>query len=291
MRLYRTLGILAALLWAALPLVSQQRHTFRYDGRDRTYWLYVPERPPQGMPLVLVLHGYGGRAEGYRPEMMDLAREEGFAVCYPQGRENSVGKTGWNVGYPSQQDLPDDDCALVTALARHLQDEWGFSRRNTFLTGMSNGGEMCYLLAYSADTTFSALASVAGLTMKWLYDSARPPRPIPFLEIHGTADKTSLWEGDPQGLHGWGGYTSVPSAVAAMVTADGCAAYERTELPLFSPDAHPVILHRYSGGLPARGGGPPCEVLLYEVSGGKHSWALHDLDTCREIWNFFKRYL
>lgn len=280
------------LLSAAAAAQAQCRQEFfRYDGRERCCYLYVPEDAPAGMPLVVVLHGYGGKAEGYRPEMLEVAREEGFAVCYPQGRENSVGKTGWNVGYPSQADLPDDDLALVTDLARLLQQRYGFSPENTFLTGMSNGGEMCYLAAWSGDTTFTALASVAGLTMKWLYEGPLPERPIPFMEIHGTADKTSRWEGDPEGQYGWGAYLSVPSAVDALVTLDRCPAYQRTELPLKTPESRQVVLHRYSGGRPVWDGGPSCEVRLYEVEGGKHSWAMKDLDTCREIWNFFRLYL
>ena len=264
------------------PPVTEQ-HTFTFDGREREYYLYLP---PGGkdVPLILVLHGYGGKAAGYRPEMLFPAREEGFAVCYPQGRANSIGKTGWNVGYPSQQDLKDDDVALVTYLAGLLQDKFGLSRENTFLTGMSNGGEMCYLLAYSANTTFSALASVAGLTMKWLYDGPRGLRPIPFMEIHGTADKTSHWEGDPEGRYGWGGYMSIPAAMEAITTLNGCTREETEVLPLQHEGAHRVILHRYSGE-------NATETLLYEVEGGKHSWALDDLDTCREIWQFFKRHI
>ena len=260
-----------------------ERHTFTFDGREREYYLYLP---PGGkdVPLILVLHGYGGKAAGYRPEMLFPAREEGFAVCYPQGRANSIGKTGWNVGYPSQQDLKDDDVALVTYLAGLLQDKFGLSRENTFLTGMSNGGEMCYLFAYSADTTFSALASVAGLTMKWLYDGPRGSRPIPFMEIHGTADKTSHWEGDPEGRYGWGGYMSIPAAMEAITTLNGCTREGTEVLPLQHEGAHRVILHRYSGE-------NATETLLYEVEGGKHSWALDDLDTCREIWQFFKRHI
>ena len=260
------------------------RYTFTYDGREREYYLYVPPGGRKGYPLVMVLHGYGGKADGYRPEMMFLAREEGFAVCYPQGRANSVGKTGWNVGYPSQKDLKDDDVALVTTLAAQLQEQFDLSRENTFLTGMSNGGEMCYLLAYSSDKTFSALASVAGLTMKWLYDGPKGKRPIPFMEIHGTADKTSRWEGDPSGQYGWGGYMSVPAAVEAIVKQNGCTREETETLPLRSADAHKVILHKYSG----KAG---MEVRLYEVEGGKHTWAMDDMDTCREIWDFFKQYL
>ena len=290
----RIFSLLLGLALLSIPLAAQPKcvqEFFHYGGRERSYQLYIPENAPAGIPLVMVLHGYGGKAEGYRPEMMEVAREEGFAVCYPQGRENSVGKTGWNVGYPTQADLKDDDRALVTYLAKLLQRKYGFSKENTFLAGMSNGGEMCYLLAWSGDRTFTALASVAGLTMKWIYDGRMPRRPVPFLEIHGTADKTSRWEGDPAGQYGWGAYLSVPSAVDAVVTLDRCPAYERTELPLKGPDARQVILHRYSGGLPAWKGGPSCEVRLYEVVDGKHSWAMNDLDTCREIWNFFSQYL
>ncbi|MCR5003051.1 MAG: esterase [Bacteroidales bacterium] len=262
-----------------------ERHTFTYDGLEREFWLYVPDSPTKDMPLVFVLHGYGGKAEGYRREMTEVAKEEGFAVCYPQGRKNSVGKTGWNVGYPTQQDLKDDDVALVTYLAHNLQQEYGFSTKNTFLSGMSNGGEMCYILAWSADTTFSALASVAGLTMRWLYDGPKGTRPIPFMEIHGTGDKTSHWDGDPDGKCGWGAYVSVPSAVSAIVAQNKCAGYEKTELPLLNPDSRKITLHRYFAGE------NNYEVRLYEVENGPHSWAMKDMDTCREIWNFFKLYL
>ena len=52
-----------------------------------------------------------------------------------------------------------------------------------------------------------------------------------------------------------------------------------------------VVLHRYCGGEPAWKGGPEIEVRLYEVVGGKHSWAEADMDTCDEIWRFFSKYL
>ena len=282
----RLILVLAAwMLVLCIPGAAQPKcvqEFFRYDGRERSYQLYIPENAPAGMPLVMVLHGYGGKADGYRPEMLEVAREEGFAVCYPQGRKNSVGKTGWNVGYPAQADLKDDDRALMKYLAKLLQRKYGFSKENTFLTGMSNGGEMCYLLAWSGDTTFAALASVAGLTMKWLYDGPKGKRPIPFMEIHGTADKTSLWAGDPAGVHGWGGYMGVQTAIDALVRQNGCGPAVDKDLPLRSADAHRVILHTYPGD---------SEVRLYEVEGGKHSWAMNDLDTCREIWDFFKQYL
>ena len=67
-----------------------------------------------------------------------------------------------------------------------------------------------------------------------------------------------------------------------------CTYEETTELPLVR---NKVILHTYKGGEPAWKGGPATEVRLYEVVGGKHTWALNDMDTCREIWKFFSIYL
>ena len=57
------------------------RYTMKYKGEVRTYWLYVPEGAGPATPLVLVLHGYGGNAEGYCPSMLEVAEREGFAVC------------------------------------------------------------------------------------------------------------------------------------------------------------------------------------------------------------------
>ena len=56
-----------------------------FEGQYRTHYLYMPSRLREGRPLVIMLHGYGGKADGYRPEMLEVARREGFALCIPQG--------------------------------------------------------------------------------------------------------------------------------------------------------------------------------------------------------------
>lgn len=282
-----TLFVIASSVW----MVSAQetvKHIYRHQGMDRTYWLYLPENLPADAPLVLLLHGYKASAEGYRPEMIEVAKENGFALCYPQGALDGRGKTCWNVGYPFQEGLKTDDVDFLCSLARHLQKEHGLSRKNTFLTGMSNGGEMCYLMAYLKPDVFAAFAPIAGLSMEWSYRKYEAKQPVPLMEVHGTSDKTSLWEGDPHNEGGWGAYLAVPQAVAYWAAKARCTYEEATELPLVR---NKVILHTYKGGEPAWKGGPAIEVRLYEVIGGKHTWALNDMDTCREIWEFFKVYL
>lgn len=265
-----------------------QRFTLRHDGMEREYWLYLPSDIKPDAPLVILLHGYKAKAEGYRPEMMAVAEENGFALCYPQGALDGKGKTCWNIGYPFQKDLKTDDVDFLCTLARHLQKKHDLSRENTFLTGMSNGGEMCYLMAYLRPEVFAAYAPIAGLSMEWSYKKFNARKAVPLMEVHGTADKTSRWEGDPANEGGWGEYLAVPQAVAYWAAQAKCTHEETVEMPLVR---NKVIMHRYMGGEPAWEGGPATEVRLYEVIGGKHTWALNDMDTCREIWKFFSIYL
>ena len=239
-----------------------------------------------GMPLVVVLHGYGGKALGDGLRFIELADLHGFAVCWPQGAEDGTGHSCWNVGYPFQAGYRIDDTAYLRRLVRHLQKNFGVSRRNVFLTGMSNGGEMCYKMAAEHPETFSAIASIAGLTLTSMSTDYR--RPVPFMEVHGTDDKTSAWDGDPQNKGGWGAYLSVPSAVSHIVSANRCVALSTTEIPA---EHKRVILHHFTEGIPSRKGGPSSEVLLYEVRGGDHSWSERYIPTCDLIWEFFSRYV
>ena len=284
-RIFTALCLLVALQFSAL---AQEKYQFRHQGLDREYWMYIPENLPEQAPLVFVLHGYGGKAEGYCPQMIETARKHGFAVCYPQGEKAPKGKTGWNVKYPKQEGMKTDDIDFIYDLARHVQKKFSLSRKNTFFSGMSNGGEMCYIMAMQHPEAFSAYASVAGLTMEWAYRSMSPKMAVPLMEIHGTADKTSLWEGDPDNNCGWGEYISVPLAVGVWAAEAKCTHTETVELPVIN---NKVLMHRHLGGSPAWEGGPEIEVRLYEVVGGKHSWAHKDMDTCEEIWKFFSKYL
>ena len=239
-----------------------------------------------GMPLVVVLHGYGGKALGDGLRFIELADLHGFAVCWPQGAEDGTGHNCWNVGYPFQSDYRIDDTAYLRRLVRHLQKNFGVSRRNVFLTGMSNGGEMCYKMAAEHPETFSAIASIAGLTLTSMSTDYR--RPVPFMEVHGTDDSVSAWCGDPENRGGWGAYLSVPAALSHIISANRCVGETISEIP---SEHKKVILHRFTGGLPAFKNGSPADVLLYEVLGGDHSWSDRYIPTCDLVWEFFSRYV
>lgn len=280
----KKLSILLLALLATLALQAQTvRHTMMDAGQEREYYLFVPDSLSPQRPLLFLLHGYGGKADGYFPAMQQTARKYGFVLCYPQGlKDPGKGKPGWNVGYPSQQGWKQDDVAFILRLKKKLVKEYHLNARNCFFSGMSNGGEMCYVMAYQQPQAFAAICSFAGLTMEWLYRT-QPRGIVPFMEIHGTADRTSAWEGDPENNGGWGKYVAVPMAVGRLISEADCTHEVAEELPLYKPESNRVIRHRYLGG--------KVEIRLYEVIGGKHSIGDKDLDVCEEMWQFFAGYL
>lgn len=265
--------------------IGDTLYTFKAGGLDRAYYFHKPAGLANDAPFVFVLHGYGGNARFREHAILDsLAEREGFAVCYPQGVKDGRGKTCWNVGYPFQKDMAVNDVDFLCKLALHLQKKYQLSKVNTFCTGLSNGGEMCYLLAYERPEIFSAVAPIAGLTLVWMNKKLKCRKPISLFEVHGTEDRTSEWFGDPANKGGWGAYMSVPLAVNYWVAQNHCT-HEVTDTLLVKhpKNDHYVVTHKYMGGDNGN------EVWLYEIVNGKHGWALQDLNTFEEVWHFFKR--
>ena len=267
-----------------------ERYTMKNQGLEREYYLYRPEGLKAGAPLVIVLHGYGGSALKGKKAMMDIADRNGFAVCYPQGIKDPKGKPGWNVRYPSQEGMKTDDVKFLIALSKELQKKFDLSPKNTFLTGMSNGGDIIYLIAMRAPKAFKAMASIAGLQFNWMETEYSYKHPLPFMEVHGTQDRTSEWLGDPGNKGGWGAYIPVPAAVSRIIAVNGCTEEYVTELPR-REGRNQVTLYQFKAGKPAVKGGRPTEVWLYKVEGGDHSWSDKDMDTCSEIWRFFSQWI
>ena len=283
----RRVVMVVVACWCALTCLAGRyvEDSVKVDGHMRHLVMYLPNGLPDDAPVVFVLHGYGAGIWRENP-MVSAADRHNFAVCIPEGLRDPQGERSWNVGYPFQAGWQVDDVNALCRMARHVQRRYHLSRENTFLTGMSNGGEMCYLMAYSKQTTFKAVAPIAGLTMAWIYERMEAPHPIPLMEIHGTEDRVSEWTGDMANAGGWGAYLPVPVAIGYWVARNRCTTeqVERVE-SIQGAEGHPIIKHRYSGSTTG------CDVWLYEVVGGVHSWHTGDIDTGEEVWQFFARYL
>ena len=257
-------------------------------GVVREYIYYHPESAPDQCPLVFVCHGYTGSAQGIMDysDFNALADEFGFAVCYPQGSQDSFGNSFFNVGYDFQNGETVDDVAFIQNLKSHLQSNYSLSESDVFCTGLSNGGDFCYLLACQASSDFKAVAPVAGMMLQEIMDDCNPENEVSIFEIHGTADNITYFQGDPNNIDNWGAYPSIPNTIEFWTALFGLDILVNENLPNLAPnDGSTVASDMYSQAESCS------EVWLYTVEGGGHDWpgafGNMDISASREIWMFF----
>lgn len=285
---FKTILVAIAALFMSAGLVKAESAaetiSFAYGDTTRTYTMYLPDTLARNAPLIVYTHGYGSKTR-WRADLNEAASRHGFAVCYPDGSPDSRGKDGWMVGYPSQYSMNVNEVEFFKALLDEVCRKYDLSRDNVFMAGMSNGGDLSYQLAFTAPGLFRAYASVAGLLFEWVYLGFKLPEPVPFMEIHGNADKTSMWTGDHDNKGGWGRYIPVPLAASAMAVANRCTTMSTDTLASLRGNSA-VVRHTVYSGSPAG-----YDVELYEIEGGKHSWGHKDVTTSELICRFFKRYV
>jgi polyhydroxybutyrate depolymerase len=276
------------LLLFLIVNANSQVHYITINGQTREYYLYLPDSLSSDTPLVFALHGYSGSAVSMRnyTGFNQIAENNGFVVCYPQGLTDQWGNSFWNVGYDFHQNETVDDVEFLTVLAQYLQNEYNLNAQNTFCTGMSNGGDMCYLLACQAPGIFKAVAPVAGCMMEWIYSSCNPSNPIPVLEIHGTDDDITYWNGDMNNTQGYGAYLPVLTTFDFWIQLNECTQSVIDTFPDINlSDGSIVISEKFTDGINNN------EVWLYKVEGGGHDWPGSsgniDINASEEIWNFF----
>ena len=247
-----------------------QFSSFNHAGITREYLLYQPVNLPPQAPVVFVLHGYTDNAAHTRTfsHMDAIADRYGFAVVYPQGTKDQQGKRFWQVGYAFHANETVDDVDFLVALAHHLHSTYNFAPQHTYMTGMSNGGDMAYLMACQCPDVFTAIAPVVGTLMQWIYNAYPNPTPIPILAFNGTADTVTDYTGDPHNSGGWGAYLGVDAIMAYWQRAHGRVGSHVTLLtPPAGTDTRSVAHHAYATG------GTSSQLQLYQIIGGGHHWS------------------
>lgn len=241
----------------------------RVATRQRQALVCVPTAPPPAAGWTLVLAYHGGRSH---PETMrhfsglDLLAATGRAlVCYPAGTGTRESMLTWNGGNccGEARDGDADDVGFARELVALLGRRYPIDRRRIHATGMSNGAMMAYRLAAEAADVVAAIAPVAG---PLALESIRPSRPVPVLHFHGSLDQFTP-------LAGGVGRRSVTRTFHRGIH-DGLLEWVRVNGLPGEPAREPVpcaddgiTIERV-----AWGAGSDAEVILYEITGGGHTW-------------------
>lgn len=249
----------------AIPSNESHSGSLYIGGRTRTYFVHTPPgyNGSFPMPLVIVLHGGGGNAEGAEKMsgMSTIADRNHFLVAYPNG--TGIFKDHlltWNVGvccgYAMKHNV--DDVAFLRALLDKLEHDYAVDPKRIYVTGMSNGGMMTYLAACTLSDRVAAISPVAGA----LDTPCHPADPVSVIIFHGTDDAFVPFDGGvgPRQLGGPRDDKSVSYAVDFWVRRDSCnPAPARSATPDLRTD-------EYSGCKDGTG------VILNAVVGQNHAW-------------------
>ena len=257
------------------------------DSIEREYYLHIPDNLPNNAPLVMVFHGYSGNALNTMKttNFNQLADQNGFVVCYPQGLIDKEDNAFWQVSYTFHKDFEVDDIKFVGKLIENLQSEYKLSKTNVFMTGFSNGGDFCNLLSCETDGLFKATAPIISCFMEEFYNNCQKANPIPTLMLNSTKDSITLWDGDMNDSQGYGPYLSTKAMINFRLKQ---IQYDKViRDTINSPDSNEktlVAIEKYSSSKSNN------QVWMYSYVNGGHSYPDY-LNLEEEIWNFFNLYL
>ena len=263
---------------------------FDHNGVNRLYTLYKPDNLKEKAPLVFVLHGYTSNSTNIMnySKMNEIADQNGFMVCYPQGTTNIyTGQTHWNANLKEMSSVTDSE--FLTDLAKKLQAEFNLSEKNTFACGMSNGGFMSYTLGCERSDTFKAIASITGTMSGYDWNNCNPNK-VPVLQISGTNDMVVPMDGSMSLAGGWGGAPKIQDIMNYWGDINECTQTQTQNLPDSNKtDNSYVSIEKKVDCFNNN------QVWFYTVYGGAHTWpgawGNMDINASEEIWDFFSRYI
>jgi polyhydroxybutyrate depolymerase len=244
---------------------------------ERSYLVHVPTGYERTRPVAVVLafHGHGGNAadEERGTGFSTLADQDGFLAVYPQGLPDGQNLPFWASDGPI--DFGIDDALFVSNVLTRLQEDFCVDPRRIYATGFSNGGGMSGFLACKLAERIAAFAPVSG-NYYALPDGCNPGRPVPVMEIHGTADPIVPYAGIPASESPEWPLPSIPQWLQAWANRDGCTQgpFVFLRIPAVTGEnwTHckgnaTVVHYRIEGGghsLPATIGGTATNVLMWQ---------------------------
>jgi phospholipase/carboxylesterase len=156
--------------------IHRERNEERSD-----YSLYIPENytAERSWPLIICLHGGYGEGYEYIWTWLRPARARGYILLSPKSLDVTWTMTPNSI-----------DTRSILAMLAEVAAEYSIDRTRLFLTGLSDGGIMTYLLGIERHEMFTGIAPVAGALHPMVDPMlrARSGLELPIFVIHGVHD-------------------------------------------------------------------------------------------------------
>lgn len=315
--IFGAIGLLlvVALLWvrsngrASETLPPQHsRLVVKTEQGARECIIYVPPNRDSSkpLPLVIMLHGFGGNALNAANETGWSAKadQESFIIAYPEGtrpdRDSPANfrknPQAWNDGsgrfHAAEENV--DDIAFIDALITAISDQYNLDSGRIFVTGFSNGASMTFRIGAELSHRVAAIAPVSGTC--WL-ETVKPARSISMCYITGNADSLNPLDGGYPKLALGGKEQGGKAKPPVQSFIDGWVkALECPESPTLDETKSGVRKRVYSNR------NEPTHVVWITVEGLGHHWAggesqapnflvgrnTSKLNATDVIWDFFQ---
>jgi len=291
----RTMVIGAVLILISLPaalalaeavsfyLRNRNNGFITSSGKRREYLLYVPRSYDRARPTPLVIstHGAGGWPVQQRnlSGWNRLAESQRFIVVYPSGAEGS-GPRVWHEG-PA-------DVKFISDLIDELEADYNIDPARIYANGLSNGGEMAFVLSCKLSDRIAAVGLVGAAHMlpwSWCTDQ----RPVPMIAFHGTADPMAPYLGGGSWVVAEP-LPSIPKWTAMWARRNRCAPHA-----IESAVSTDVTRLEYANCA------EDAAVVLYTIRGGGHTWpggepmpewftgpTTRNISATNQMWAFFR---
>jgi phospholipase/carboxylesterase len=160
----------------AVGFVHRERNDKRSD-----YSLYIPENytADRQWPLIICLHGGYGEGYEYIWTWLRPARARGYILLSPKSFDVTWTMTPNSI-----------DTRSILTMLDEVAAAYSIDRSRLFLTGLSDGGIMTYLLGIERHEMFSGIAPVAGALHPMVDPMlrAKTGRELPIFVVHGVHD-------------------------------------------------------------------------------------------------------
>lgn len=277
-----------------------------HDGLTRKYKVHIPQSyNGEITPMVIYIHGGGGDMRAAYWDGLDkMSDKHGFILAIPEGTGKvKLGhmRAGWNGGrWPGGECCGNtDDVGFISKMIDELKGKYTSDDKRIYVTGISNGGLMTNRLGCELSEKIAAIATVAPAAVESV---CNPSRPMPVMDIHGTADSANPPDGsEPRGIFNKesGSAFAMPykrmtpyQVVEKWKKINGCS--DKYEEGYKNGSASCIIYNQCRGG---------AEVELCIVEGMGHTYpsgfqylpssivgpASYDI-SFDQIWEFFKKH-
>jgi len=273
------------------PVVKPGTHmeTMQSGGQNRDYIIHIPSDYDgiRSLPLVFVLHGFGGSDEEMARStgMIPKADQENFIVVFPQGTGHP---SAWNAVIIPQPVITADDLTFFRDMISRFEQRLHIDTKRIYVAGFSNGAFFTDQLGAELTNQFAAIAVVEGSIGTHEDGSSlvipQPSGPLPVVIFHGEKDTTVPYNGG----------VSVPFPKLNLFSvADALAFWNRN-----NSCTQPPVKQTLSNGNVLTEDFQDCtggsEVLLYTIVNGIHEWPTlqnrEAFSATDAIWDFFSKH-